>query len=51
MIAVTLSVLCESPDQVATVVETLGRPAAGIALEGRSVNLGIVTVDDVEDTP
>lgn len=46
MIAVNLSVLCDKPEGVASTMEALGRVAAGIALEGHSVSVSVVTVDD-----
>lgn len=48
-ISVSLSVTCEEEVQVPPVMEALGRVAAGIALEGRSVHITIVTVDEETD--
>lgn len=47
-IAVNCSVLCEEPSQVAAAMEALGRVGAGIALDGMSVQVSIVTVPDEE---
>lgn len=47
--AVQMTVLCETPEQVARTMEALGRAGAGIALEGQTISLGIATIDDDEE--
>lgn len=46
MIAVNLMVMCDEPAEVAATMEVLGRAGAGVALEGRTVTVTIVTVED-----
>lgn len=49
MIAVQLTVHCDDQPQAVAAVETLSRTAVGVALDGRTTTLTIVTVDDEED--
>ena len=48
MMAVQLTVLCDESEQVARVMESLGRVGAGIALDGHTVTASIVTVEEDE---
>jgi hypothetical protein len=44
--SVQCNVICDTPEHVASVMEALGRVGTGLALEGRTVNVSIVTVED-----
>lgn len=48
--SVQCNVICEKPEEVASVMEALGRVGTGLALDGRTVNVSIVTVPDDEES-
>lgn len=47
-ISITLTVLPESQEQAAQVVEVLSRSAAGLAFDGQSVSLMLTNYDEDE---
>lgn len=49
MIGVTLTVLPQSDEEATRCAEVLGRAAAGLALEGLTVSLGLATYEPDEE--
>lgn len=44
--SVVASVLCETEEHAATAAEVLSRALVGLALEGRTTSMNILTVDE-----